>query len=1030
MAPGGDSATRLATWQKRVVSAQPASAPPVAVGHFVGDDSLKGMLKTYLGVKSVPKAVERAALLEACVRLGLLDTQDATVNAPTRAKGQPRSWKQIVKTTAKRPQPLSDDPLSFSTDAELTAAIEQHVGGGEVAPDNLSRATIVEQALSLGLITEEQSVLLPPAQLEEKELIRRWDEHHAASKKKPRRPAGRKALTSALLGLGLVSMAEASAKRIRLDRSAAAEKAKNCRTAIRSTSLTTLLQGVANAAIIQTKLKTLSEDASRLFYERSFLMWLHLHRLVRNGLELPDMKGDELSSFVRRVYTIGTQKSQLKDESIDTTYKMYRSLMPTQRRPDAVNAVTHAANAYAGAMKRHFSNMDTVRGRIRRFVGAKLFSIFKTPDAAEADAECCEDGLPAEITAVLLSRKNDIGDKPIFNILSALEDKTFDEEAMHPVQREVLQEVRDRLILPRGTNMTERWLRSNLDLSIKFCLHVVDTLDVLRKEAERVRLLCERLIADEASRPKIRTGAAKGIRFVPLNDLKRRFVTLDATDMCSVLGIDVAPGLQEDTVRGVFRKNIKRCFGDNHSGDDDNGMGEGDGRRWVFTGTCDTDGFVINPHFRSPYTAAERAIKDRQKGIPAETEAKAPLPPRLVAPPKVLLLVDPGRVNLVAITVMVDGKLLMLPPKMNPKTGGMKSPGPLKFILSCRQYHTLIGNRKRATVLQQQQRRRSAQVEEAKLSKAMSLSSLHSGSVEDVLSYLRAHAECPSATAGRWTRALSARAASDRRRRQISKDRAILRWFHAVRNKVYASTKEANMTVVWGCKVAPTGRGTLSAPTDRVAKLACRVKGWTIVSGDEFRTSRNSCVPPHSENLSPRFSGQKVIRRVLRPSSDRFSRRVRQGFILGLDAKRLLSRSQKKGVPAMRELGGEGRSKRDKVLTRWTYDGHSGQSAEEKKAAKAVREAAGLACRYVRGLRVYIKDKNIVKFVDRDVNGSSNIGTVWLGDRVAGWTRPPPFVRPVKAGNGELTSPLTPLSKQRVRAEKATQQEQEGVGHR
>ena len=67
-----------------------------------------------------------------------------------------------------------------------------------------------------------------------------------------------------------------------------------------------------------------------------------------------------------------------------------------------------------------------------------------------------------------------------------------------------------------------------------------------------------------------------------------------------------------------------------------------------------------------------------------------------------------------------------------------------------------------------------------------------------------------------------------------------------------------------------------------------------------------------------------------------------------------------------------------------------------------------------------------MKFVDRDVCGSSNIGTIWLGDRVVGWERPPSFVRPVKAGKGgnkhkhKHTSHLAPLSKQRVRAEKDT----------
>jgi hypothetical protein len=147
---------------------------------------------------------------------------------------------------------------------------------------------------------------------------------------------------------------------------------------------------------------------------------------------------------------------------------------------------------------------------------------------------------------------------------------------------------------------------------------------------------------------------------------------------------------------------------------------------------------------------------------------------------------------------------------------------------------------------------------------------------------------------------------------------------------------------------------------------------------------------------------------------EKFSKRVRQGFVMGLDAKRLLKRSQKMGVSKMTELGKDGHGKRDKVVTKWTYDGHSGQSTEEKKVAKATREAAGLACRYVRGLRVYIQGLNIAKFVDRDVNGSSNIGIVWLGDRVAGLTRPPPFVRPVKAGKGGLTSHLTPPSNQGV----------------
>ena len=40
------------------------------------------------------------------------------------------------------------------------------------------------------------------------------------------------------------------------------------------------------------------------------------------------------------------------------------------------------------------------------------------------------------------------------------------------------------------------------------------------------------------------------------------------------------------------------------------------------------------------------------------------------------------------------------------------------------------------------------------------------------------------------------------------------------------------------------------------------------------------------------------------------------------------------------------------------------------------------------------------KFVDRDVNGSINIGLLWLYDNVVGRFRPVVFVRPTKATYG------------------------------
>ena len=63
-----------------------------------------------------------------------------------------------------------------------------------------------------------------------------------------------------------------------------------------------------------------------------------------------------------------------------------------------------------------------------------------------------------------------------------------------------------------------------------------------------------------------------------------------------------------------------------------------------------------------------------------------------------------------------------------------------------------------------------------------------------------------------------------------------------------------------------------------------------------------------------------------------------------------------------------------------------------KARMREVRETAGLSCRYVRGLRVY-KDQNNTKFVDRDVNGSINIGWIWIWDHVRGRVRPQMFIR-------------------------------------
>ena len=116
--------------------------------------------------------------------------------------------------------------------------------------------------------------------------------------------------------------------------------------------------------------------------------------------------------------------------------------------------------------------------------------------------------------------------------------------------------------------------------------------------------------------------------------------------------------------------------------------------------------------------------------------------------------------------------------------------------------------------------------------------------------------------------------------------------------------------------------------------------------------------------------------------------------MLGLDAKRMVRRGEysEKQMQSIGKL-----NKRPQKRTKWTYDGHSGETADVKAAKKKAREDADYRCKYVRGLRVYIQDCTTTKFIDRDVCGSLNIGIIWLSDHVVLLVRPAAFVRPKKA---------------------------------
>jgi hypothetical protein len=176
--------------------------------------------------------------------------------------------------------------------------------------------------------------------------------------------------------------------------------------------------------------------------------------------------------------------------------------------------------------------------------------------------------------------------------------------------------------------------------------------------------------------------------------------------------------------------------------------------------------------------------------------------------------------------------------------------------------------------------------------------------------------------------------------------------------------------------------------------VASRVTGWKVVRGDEYNTSKLAFVAPHAPNLSPRFRGAKSVVRRRLSNDETVRNRVRDGWVEGLTAKRILRRIEHKDKLA-KQIG-EKCVKQPKERTTWKYEGTSGDSASVKAEKKAERHANGMACRYVRGLRVFIQDQGTTKFVDRDVNGSVNIGLLWISDNIQGRSRPQVFVRSEK----------------------------------
>ena len=935
--------SKSSKWEQLLMKARPSSIDISNNQEFINDKDLKNKIKSHIGAKTCSKDIERKELLEIAFRLNLISQyQKDQLDPPKKGKTR-KSWNTLVNEVKPRDQPIDGDWISND---ELKTLLENHIGNHETVPENYGRDILLKQAIQLNIIAQERASLPPPKYLEIQDLKSLLTNNNVDFKNN----GNRQYYLDLCFDNNLVSNIELEAKKIRSDKKAKAEEAKVTKEKVVKIGLNAFLRGIEHADKIKKTIVDASDSMSRLVSQRSFLIWLHLHRLIQEGkLETLSLAGTDLEKFIRHCYVVGADGSTTKSPEIDKTLEIYKELFPSLSLPKKFrNVVTHAANAYAGAFKRHFTCLDTVMERVKKYIRAKYFDLYVRPRKGQEDVDHFD-----------YPPKPDLGDNPLYNIVSALQDPNFPVNKMHPKQQAILKEIKELFGLPDKKGITENWLRKEIINSIKFTHATVTAIDKVKILAKELQSEIDKL--EEFKRPKLCKGNYNGIKFVPINKAQRRFILLDPEYLLDLVDQDKKfSDTQLDKpqlLRSLFRANIKETCGNQYINEPKKDL---PAKEYFFTGSIDTDGTSVCLHFRRGLRLHEVKTYSEETGEKKETV-------KLYRDiPHSLLLVDTGRVNIVKMTLMVDGKIKYVGKKKKPFVAS----------LSAKHYYAANGTFRARKI---HQRRIKCNLNGIKTRyDELSKYSTKTGSELEIINYLKAFNKSRNE---HWTDVLRSRYSQSKRRQHMLKDRTLLKFFYKVRKKVNRLSNSDSTVVVWGVKVAATGKGNLPVPTGRVYEIAKQIPGWKIVSGDEYKSSQLSNKSPHVELAEVRVVA-KAESKTVRKRGTTLNQKIRNGYIVGLDYKRQSSRKNQTELTY---------DKFDKK-TKWLYDGHSLESESCKLQRREYRKEHGLKARYVRGLRVF-QDLNTTKFVDRDINASINIGLIWIGDNVVGHERPTAFSR-------------------------------------
>jgi hypothetical protein len=978
------SGGREAAWLARAAATARQEAPDDHGGGKISDAVLRRRLRGVVG-GAVPTGVTRDQLVEVATRLNVFSADALAITTIRRQKRI--SWDEHIKSIDPRAQPF-DDGDEWLSSPELSQRLNEHVGRDH--PANMGRDALLTHCVNFNIITQTVADRVPPVRLDNKALdalLREAAADDGVLLDAFRTLANRDEKIETALNLGIITRAQALAPMLRPDKADAMALAKVSQQVTRCLGSRRMFEGVLNADAALARIRDACKEMTQLVFYGSRRLALHWRRILgEDALLLPNLDGSLLEEHVRHCFGANTINDETHDQDIlqvDAAFPgVFAGASDVTKPSNLANMFKHACNVYAGSLVTHFTCESKVLQRVRKYASARLFGVHKRLDRRYADVWQGQDvvGVPEPPTEA------DIGCKPLLNIEIAVANgcRPRDLAALHARQREVALEIRD--ILGLDAPLTKAWLRKNIRNSIKFTHNLAHVID--QQRAEAARMLEELRAANPGLSPQLLQGSVhmpQGVSLVPLSGDANKFITLDATDLHHLVCGKVEKGAAASTMRRVFRQNIVKVLGKRYGHDPDYVTAKAASKktRFFFTGTVDTDGVSFHMHFaRALRKHEEKKAKDEPKEVVK----------KLTTPPRTMLLVDTGRVNLVKMVVMRDGKLVWVVRQRARDQRTRRRP--LTIGYTNRQYRCESGLSKAAKV--DKSRLQVQQVQEAALHKELSATTCKTANLGMATRHMAAQTRL--ARHKWWVRGGLAALQSRQRRRtaRVRKERALVRFWTGVKAQVEKLAKGGPVTLVWGVAVAATGKGNIPAPTSTIFKVAKRVLcDWSVVMGCEFRTSMLTCVPGTggSGDVSKvcvahaaRVRSQVGERKVRRRSQDRVESRLRNGMVWGLNRKRL-ARRHAQGKPH-----NVCRRQEDTKID-WVLDGHAGEDDGTKKNKKEERLAQGVALvKYVRGLRV-CQDGKKTKLFDRDVNAAHNIGLLHIFDSVEGMQRPVLFRR-------------------------------------